>query len=421
MHTARCPRCGYHLRGVMETWKDSCPLDGTCSECGLAFDWARVCCPGKFVPLWCIEYERGPRAWSGTAWRLILPWVFWRRLKISHPPRLHRAMLFAVVLPMLLVLLAYTGVQTSTAIIVHRRMTTQFADEMQVAMRQQPGVVQHWQRMLDLYDAMQRGESLNEVSETDENMFSMWLERLYGHHFSTFVEQVERGELDETLLVQAVREFFQSGLNEAAAPIATEMPMSVWHAIFEAMFRPLARQSGGLYHPDGSPYPPPADLHTVLANDPLIRLRFIGPRGLALPDVLIFLGSVAFGAVNVLNLVMPLTLLVLVQTRRRTRLHVRHLARITIYGWAAFMLAALFWALLCHGLAITRGGFRELQLHYLLLAIALGTVLFLWWYCALRFYARIPHAFWVTLIHLGISGLALTTLSAVPFLFALGF
>ena len=41
-----CPRCGYDLAGVVESWNHaeslSCPLNGTCSECGLGFEWADV-------------------------------------------------------------------------------------------------------------------------------------------------------------------------------------------------------------------------------------------------------------------------------------------------------------------------------------------------------------------------------------------
>lgn len=33
----RCPRCGYDLSGAVATWKTSCPLEVTCSECGQRF------------------------------------------------------------------------------------------------------------------------------------------------------------------------------------------------------------------------------------------------------------------------------------------------------------------------------------------------------------------------------------------------
>ncbi|MFB3103994.1 MAG: hypothetical protein ACE1ZA_03615, partial [Pseudomonadales bacterium] len=53
--TARCPRCGYDLRGAIGTWADQCPLHGTCAECGLQFVWAEVLHPEKFEPQWCVE------------------------------------------------------------------------------------------------------------------------------------------------------------------------------------------------------------------------------------------------------------------------------------------------------------------------------------------------------------------------------
>ena len=36
---AKCPRCGYDLRGAIATWTEQCPLHGTCAGCGLQFAW----------------------------------------------------------------------------------------------------------------------------------------------------------------------------------------------------------------------------------------------------------------------------------------------------------------------------------------------------------------------------------------------
>ena len=56
-----CPRCGYDQRGVIAQWTDTCDLDGRCTECGLAFEWARVLNPKKFAPPWSVECARGLR------------------------------------------------------------------------------------------------------------------------------------------------------------------------------------------------------------------------------------------------------------------------------------------------------------------------------------------------------------------------
>jgi len=35
-----CPRCGYDLRGAVHSWRESCPMQGRCAECGLDFEWS---------------------------------------------------------------------------------------------------------------------------------------------------------------------------------------------------------------------------------------------------------------------------------------------------------------------------------------------------------------------------------------------
>lgn len=36
----KCPRCGYDLRGAIQSWTDACPMQGVCTECGLDFQWS---------------------------------------------------------------------------------------------------------------------------------------------------------------------------------------------------------------------------------------------------------------------------------------------------------------------------------------------------------------------------------------------
>ena len=63
---ARCPRCGYDLRGVVATWAEACPLQSTCSECGLALEWSEVVGARARRPGWCVEFA--PRG-VGVPWR----------------------------------------------------------------------------------------------------------------------------------------------------------------------------------------------------------------------------------------------------------------------------------------------------------------------------------------------------------------
>lgn len=92
-----CPRCRYDLSGLIASWETTCPLAGTCSECGLEFQWTDVLhSHTKRLPAF---IEHSPVGFLGarivfSAWRTvlwtILPWFFWRTVKLHHqirPPR----------------------------------------------------------------------------------------------------------------------------------------------------------------------------------------------------------------------------------------------------------------------------------------------------------------------------------------------
>ncbi|MHC4613719.1 MAG: hypothetical protein ACYTAU_09105, partial [Planctomycetota bacterium] len=103
---ARCPRCGYDLRGAVATWDATCPMTGTCTECGLSFEWAELLSAAFAMPRWCVEAPqrlRGlPAQAVATFARSWLPWRFWAELRMSHPSRWGRLVaylgLFAAVL-----------------------------------------------------------------------------------------------------------------------------------------------------------------------------------------------------------------------------------------------------------------------------------------------------------------------------------
>ncbi len=95
-----CPRCGYDQSGVAATWQGAgvCPLAGTCSECGEAFEWADLFNPRRRVLRGFFEHARGWRrllTWSQITflWTL-LPWVFWRRVGSERYPLRRRALLW---------------------------------------------------------------------------------------------------------------------------------------------------------------------------------------------------------------------------------------------------------------------------------------------------------------------------------------
>lgn len=114
--TPACPRCGYDLTGLVGSWRDSCPLEATCSECGLPIElrWVlngRLRAEAEF-------FETAPyrprRALIVTARRAVRPWVFWRWVRMEHEPRPGR-MLAGAALSFLLLELCI-GVATALAV-----------------------------------------------------------------------------------------------------------------------------------------------------------------------------------------------------------------------------------------------------------------------------------------------------------------
>ncbi len=123
-----CPRCGYDLRGAIGTWADQCPLQGTCTECGLQFAWVEVLHPEKFEPRWCIEYAPGRLGVLAgaikTLGRSLWPWRFFSSLKMSHtvhPRRLALYLVFLLLMPGIL----YVAEQTTVAVRVRYELIGQ--------------------------------------------------------------------------------------------------------------------------------------------------------------------------------------------------------------------------------------------------------------------------------------------------------
>ena len=128
-----CPRCGYDLRGQVDAWHPGfgsrsgevqssdethsavrdedvgakCPVEGTCSECGLTFEWADLFSPARQITQLLEVDERV--SWRTVAWTLwysLWCWPLWKRLGMHHPIRLER--IAAVVVASFVV--AYVGI-----------------------------------------------------------------------------------------------------------------------------------------------------------------------------------------------------------------------------------------------------------------------------------------------------------------------
>lgn len=94
-----CPRCGYDLSGVTESWTDACPLHGLCSECGLAFRWYDVLRGSLRTPHWSFEHAipgRRFRTFFATLWRPFVPTRLWRPLRMEMALRSHRLLVLIV-------------------------------------------------------------------------------------------------------------------------------------------------------------------------------------------------------------------------------------------------------------------------------------------------------------------------------------
>lgn len=94
----RCPRCGYDLSGAVDAWRDQCPLEGVCPECGLGNRWRDVLNPSFAIPAWFIENPntRVRSAYPRTLARCFRPSAFWRTIWMTHPCIAHRLAFFVV-------------------------------------------------------------------------------------------------------------------------------------------------------------------------------------------------------------------------------------------------------------------------------------------------------------------------------------
>ncbi len=88
-HQPICPKCGYDQSGEAATWTDSCPIAGTCPECGLGFDWADVFEPSRVHLPWYVEHATKKRAAilriPATLGNLTIPNRFWSKLSVASP------------------------------------------------------------------------------------------------------------------------------------------------------------------------------------------------------------------------------------------------------------------------------------------------------------------------------------------------
>lgn len=98
MQVARCecPRCGYDQTGAIGAWERNepacCPLRGTCSECGLNFEWGNLFNIIEAAQRGIFEHvkRRYAPALLRTLYRSAWPNGFWRWIAMEHRIRVLR-------------------------------------------------------------------------------------------------------------------------------------------------------------------------------------------------------------------------------------------------------------------------------------------------------------------------------------------
>ncbi len=95
-----CPKCGYDQSGEIATWTESCPIAGTCPECGLDFVWADLLDPSRVDVRWYVEHARSRfsilKRTIPTLWYLLIPNRFWKRIRPDAEIRIGLLSLWSV-------------------------------------------------------------------------------------------------------------------------------------------------------------------------------------------------------------------------------------------------------------------------------------------------------------------------------------
>lgn len=88
--SARCPRCGYPLRGTLDSWVTSCPLVHPCSECSYEIDLGEVHAAPD-APDWFVGTATSGAGWCrrapGSLVRMMVPFWPWRHLGLASLDR----------------------------------------------------------------------------------------------------------------------------------------------------------------------------------------------------------------------------------------------------------------------------------------------------------------------------------------------
>lgn len=334
---------------MIESWLESCPLRGICSECGLKFIWSEVLHPEKYEPLWCVEFpSAGPlrRSTLKTYLMSFRPWRFWKDIRMSHDIRWRRIAAYITVFLLPLVLL-YVLEQSAVAI----RVRTLQQQEMQ--------------RMLNIYQREIRTVNMR-------------------------IANLQRNNLDAPeLQIFKANLAFMNGIITTPPTIHCTYPEAVLEAIFFPL-RSVSNHTMGTFGGAATPYIAPRNLHkTMFSLESSIFMRRYA-SGLRREWVIVLL---LVQLAMILGL--PLGFILLPASLRRAKVRWRHLFRVMVYSLFLPLTVMLVLGILFN-LGVSISAIRSVILiqtkWVFILALPIG--LMAWWALAIHFYLKIPHG-WV--------------------------
>lgn len=386
-----CPRCGYDLRGIAAAWKEVCPLNGTCAECGLEFGWDVVMRPDRSAPRWCIEFMARPssllryhqffsaamKTWLRSLW----PWLFWNRLNMALRVRWVR---IAVYLLLLLtpLLFGWAGMRVGMAAWARWKWQTAIDAQMQTL----PAQIATMQALLPTV-ALPSGQ------------------------WPVFPPTL--GIVEVTTKTHGVQARIAWAQQLKVTPLTIRHSYSA--AIIEAVFTPWAEQSSGAIEFPGfnyggkvfevvsEPYPTSPSLllaHTfekpwsaASSGGGLVSGRFPS----FLNDMEMAAGAIAIG--SVLLVIFPMSLVLLPVTRKRAKVRWSHIGRVAAYSASIPIATVTGLSFAWVAVVLIGEGDRNLK-GMMLIAALLGMLGFgaCWWWAAIRNYLKLPHALAVTML-----------------------
>lgn len=345
--TPRCPRCGYNLRGAVESWIESCPIQGACAECGLQFEWGDLLNIKRKRPRWCVEYGRSFQAsmmrsvatLALTAW----PPAFWGSLQMWHEPRWRRVGVYIA----LLFVFVYATFALGHGAIAWREWYFH---------KQGVEVVQH-----------------------DP-------EGIRGAPYTTSSSPV-------TTIVQAVFLPWSDQSPGALTPMPIPAGGSANIVIYRHIDLSVTRMPNGALRPLPAtlPHPSPRELFQLgyFNETGYWSMRWEVPN---LPGPLSMTVLICTFPALVAGLC-PAFFRLLPQTRRKAKVRWRHIIRVALYS-APFVIAPLLCAILGNVYRHWAGWSHDMLFWRLVWIAFLLTplVLVVWWWAAARRYLHMPHA-----------------------------